>query len=386
MTDTHATSADAPGGAIDALAAVRNLCLDEVDPYIPGATSRYVSETFGVPRDSIIKLSSNEAPLGPAPEVRAALHLVADGDDVHRYPSSDQVELRSAIAATHGLEVAQVLADSGSSSTWPHVVRAFSEPGDSVVTVTPSMSSYKELSVLLGRRVNEVVSTYPFAVPAGPVIAAADPGTRAVFLSSPNNTTSRLVAREAVRDIAAALPCAVVVVDEHYIHASEGHEDLSALGLVGDLPNVVVTRSFSKMFGLAGVRVGFAAGHPWVIEQLAGFRGKWSVSVAAEVAARAALEATDHLRANVATTVVGRRYLLAELYDLAVEVVPEPAGGFLLFRPTEVSCEVAAKGLLAKGIMVRDDLLDGWIRVSVGTPLENQQFVAALRASLGSGN
>lgn len=380
MTDTHSS----PRYGVDALARARNPCLDEVDPYVPGPTSRYMSERFGIPQASIIKLSSNEAPLGPAPEVRAALHAVANGDDLHRYPSSAQIDLRKAIAATHGLQVAQVLADGGSSSTWPHVVRAFSEPGDSVVVVTPSMSSYKELSVLLGRRVNEVVTTFPFTVTADAIIAGADRGTRAVFLSSPNNTTSRLVARDAVREIASALTGAVVVVDEHYIHASEGHEDLSALGLLDDFPNVVVTRSFSKMFGLAGVRVGFAAGNPWVIEQLASFRGKWSVSIAAEAAARAALEATDHLRANVATTVVGRRYLLAELHDLAVEVVPEPAGGFLLFRPIDVSCEVTAKGLLAKGIMVRDDLLDGWIRVSVGTPLENQQFVAALRASLGS--
>lgn len=376
---TVSTAGATPKGTDVRLA--RNAFLDDVKAYVPGPTAQSIADELGVEVGTITKLSSNEAPLGPATQVRDALHRVAEGEEIHRYPSSAQTPLKTSLAGLLGVTPEQVLLDAGSSTIWPHVVRAFSQPGDNALVVTPSFTPYEELCLLLQREVRELVVDYPFDYTAATLVDIADERTCVVFISSPNNTTSRIFPSAEVRKLAMALPGAVVLVDEHYIHAAPEPHD-TALALVDELDNLVVTRTFSKMYGLAGLRVGYAIAQPYVIEQLNAFRGKWGVSIAAERAALAALEAEEHLQDNVATTLVGRQFLLAELGALPVEYVPEPHGGFVLLRPTHAASSDVVAGLRGSGVMIRDDLLEGWIRVSVGTPAENVTFIRCLAAVL----
>lgn len=359
-----------------------NPVLRRLRPYTPGPTAGEISRRYGLPPQSIVKLSSNEAPLGPSPRVRDALRDHADGDELHRYPSSTVPELRESIAALLGVAPQQVLPAAGSSQTWPLIVRAFSAGDDAVLWVDPSMTSYGEVAVLGERTEHSIRHDYPFDPPIDAIVEGAREAS-VVFLSSPNNTTSRLTHPDQISRIARRLPDTIIVVDEHYIEAADDYRSVSAVGLLDTAPNLIVTRSFSKMYGLAGLRIGYAVAPEHAVHILEKFRPNWSISVVAEAAARAALGDHEHLEQNIRVTVEGRAFLEESLRSMEdVEVVPHPEGGFLLFRPLSRPARMVAEGLFEQGVMVRPDLLEGFIRVSVGTKDQNERFLEALSVAL----
>lgn len=360
-----------------------NTAVLRLRPYIPGPTAGEIRDRYGIPLERIVKLSSNEAPLGPSPKVREALRRASEGDELHRYPSSSVPELREAIAKVLGIQPEQILPAAGSSSTWPLIVRAFSQVGDPVLWIEPSMTSYGEVAILSERDERTVRSTYPFDPNADAIVMAAREGIKVVFISSPNNTTSRFTDLTTVQRIAETAPDSVIVIDEHYIEAVDDFRSVTAVTLVDSVPNVIVTRSFSKMYGLAGLRVGYAVGPEAAINALARFRPSWSVSVVADAAARAALQDEEHLEQNILATRAGRAFLYQSLDSMdGLEVVLDPQGGFLLFRPLSRSADEVTEALFRRGVMVRGDLLEGSIRVSVGTEQQNEVFLDALTAAL----
>lgn len=360
-----------------------NPCVDHVRPYVPGPTAATISARYGLHPERIVKLSSNEAPLGPSPKVRSALRQIADSDELHRYPSPTVPELRKAIARLLDVTPEQILPGAGSTDTWPLIVRAFSRPGEEVLAVEPSMVSYAEVAVLSERRASVHTIEFPFDVSTDDVLRRVTPRTRVIFLCSPNNTTSRLVAPSTILGIANGAADAVVVVDEHYIEAADDYRTVTAVNVVARASNLIVTRSLSKMYGLAGIRVGYAVGPEPAIARLMKFKAKWNISLVADVAARAALEDQEHLQRNVDVTRAGRTFLERALRRLgSVELVPQPQGGFLLFRVRSRPAGEVVEQLFKQGVMVRGDLLEGYVRVSVGTPEQNEQFVAALEAAL----
>jgi len=360
-----------------------NPCVTGVRAYVPGPTASMISTRYGIGLDSIIKLSSNEAPLGPSPAVRSALHTIAEGDELHRYPAPYPAELVRAMAKSAGTAPTQILPAGGSSETWALIVRAFSRAGEEVLVVEPSMTSFAELTTIAERRARILEMAPPFALTADDVLAATSPATRVIFLCSPNNTTSRMLEPADVQRIAHGAPDAVVVVDEHYIEAADDYRSRTAVTVLTTTDNVIVTRSLSKMYALAGMRVGYAAGPEAAISYLRHFRSKWSVSVAAAVAGRAALEDEAHLQRNIDVTLEGRAYLQEELRRLdGVDLVPGAQGGFLLFRTTTRPAASVVDELAKRGVMVRGDLLEGYVRVSVGTRDQNRRFLEALRAAL----
>ncbi len=360
-----------------------NPCVDEVRPYVPGPTAAMISERYGLPLDQLVKLSSNEAPLGASPKVQAALHQIADSDGLHRYPSPTAPELRKAIGKLLGVPPDQILPGAGSTDTWPLIVRAYSFPGEEVLAVEPSMTSYAEVAVLSERTPSILTMEFPFDVTAHEVIERVTPQTRVIFLCSPNNTTSRLIAPAIIEEIANGAPDAIVVVDEHYIETADDYRAVTAVNLLPRTSNVLVTRSFSKQYGLAGIRVGYAVGPEAVISTLMKFKAKWNISLVADVAARAALEDQEHLERNVAVTREGRAYFEKALRQMSgIELVPEAQGCFVLFRVLSRPAAEVVEQLFQRGIMVRGDLLEDYIRLSVGTPEQNEQFVSALEAAM----
>jgi histidinol-phosphate aminotransferase len=277
----------------------------------------------------------------------------------------------------------QILPGAGSTDTWPLIVHAFSRAGEEVLAVEPSMTSYAEVAVLSERRASISTMTFPFEMSADDVLRRVTPQTRVIFLCSPNNTTSRLIDPSTILAIASGTPGAVVVVDEHYIEAADDYRAVTAVNLIPRAGNLIVTRSFSKMYGLAGIRVGYAVGPESAIATLMKFKAKWNISIVADVAARAALEDQEYLQRNIEMTRAGRVFLEGALRALpSVELVPGAQGGFLLFRVRARAASEVVEQLSKQGIMVRGDLLEGYIRVSVGTPDQNEQFVAALATAL----
>ena len=245
------------------------------------------------------------------------------------------------------------------------------------------MTSYAEAAVLSERRASIFTMAFPFEVSADEVLGRVRTHTRVVFLCSPNNTTSRLIDPATILAIAKGAPEAVVVVDEHYIEAADDYRSVTAVNVIPRVGNLIVTRSLSKMYGLAGIRFGYAVGPESAIATLMKFKAKWNVSVAADITARAALEDQDYLQRNIDMTRAGRVFLEGALRALpGVELVPDAQGGFLLFRLRSRPAGEVVEQLFKQGIMVRGDLLEGCIRVSVGTPEQNGQFMAALEAAL----
>lgn len=358
----------------------RNPVIDGAPIYVPGPTTAAIVQKTGLPESEIVKLSSNEAPLGPSPRVRAALRdLALSSDELHRYPSPDMADLRTAIGDTIGLDPDWILPCDGSSETWPLIVRAYSQPGESVLCVNPSQFTYEQLTVLHERRLQVAYSTYPFDVTAETFLAKADGSTRVVFVSSPNNATSRLVALEDIEQLADALPEALVVVDEHYIEATPDYDHKTAISLLKSLDNLVVTRTFSKMYGLAGLRIGYAVAEPEKLGPVRVLRSAWAVSLSAKTAALAALKDQEFLARNIALTAAGRKRLETGLRKLPrLELVPRPAGGFLLFRVIGWQGHEIAQALLDRGVVVRADLAEGFVRVSVGTAEQNEHFLNSL--------
>lgn len=384
-TDREAGSALTLSSITNVFTRNLNPVLEDVPAYVPGPTTAAVAEQVGIEPRYLVKLSSNEAPMGPSPSVREALRDIAGGDEIHRYPSPDMPDLREAIAASIDLDPSQILPVDGSSETWPVIVRAFSNPGEGVMTIEPSLRTYQQLAVVSERKPQVIQLEPPFELTADDVLSHLQEDTKVIFLSSPNNTTSRILTLNTIREIANGAPDSVVVVDEHYIEAAPNYRECTAVQLLGEVPNVIVTRTFSKMYGLAGIRIGYAAAPEVAINAMRKVRSLWAVSLPAKVAAIAAVTDEDHLKLNISTTAAGRRQFLEGFAGLpGVEAIEPPAGGFILFRVEGLGGDEVAEGVLRDGIMVRGDLTEGYARVSVGTRAQNSRFLSALQRLIES--
>jgi histidinol-phosphate aminotransferase len=355
--------------------------------YQPGPTAAEIARTYNLPESALCKLSSNEAPLGPSPRAIEAIEQAARSGELHRYPSSTVPRLRKAVAEFHGFSPKQVLPSAGSTQPWDLVLRALSQPGDELLWTEPSYVSFEALALINHRTPVMLKLVDPFDVTVDAVLSHVTERTRFIFLSSPNGTTSRLVVLDTIRAIAAGAPDALVVVDEHFVEAATEYPAVSAVNLVNHVENVLVTRTFSKLYGLAGLRVGYAVGDPDVIALLMQVKPNWPVSIVAEEAALAALADQEHLERNRQAAIQGRATLqrgLAAWPELVI--VPHAEGNYLLARcvskgmPPEQLVDLLAR----EGVMIRGGLIEGYVRIAVGRPEENERLLQALGRVLGA--
>jgi histidinol-phosphate aminotransferase len=322
-----------------------------------------------------VKLASNENPLGPSPRAVEALRRALG--EVHRYPDGGYFELRGALSRRLGVEPAQLAVGNGSSELLELAAKAFVGPGDEVVYAWPSFAMYPIVTQGMGGRSVQVPLDADLAHDLDALAAAVTPRTRIVIVCNPNNPTGTSVGAEAFERFAAALPEDVVlVVDEAYAEYARRSDWPDALGLVARRPATLVLRTFSKIHGLAGLRVGYGVGGHELIDYLARARHPFNVNALAAVAALAALEDEDHVRRSQQTNARGMDWLVAELDKLGVETWPSDAN-FLLARTGPGLYEP----LLREGVIVRQfgGGLSDCVRVSVGLPEENERFVKALR-------
>jgi histidinol-phosphate aminotransferase len=334
-----------------------------VPPYVPG-------EQPAVGR-RVIKLNTNENPYPPSPRVRDALGAFG-AERLRLYPDPGARRLRERIAETYGRPVEGVLVGNGSDELITLLVRGVVEPGDAVAFPVPTYSLYETVVALHGARSVQVPFPADWRLPVGALVAVRASLTFVCSPNSPSGTGAALADLEALARGAAG----VVVVDEAY--ADFG--DADALALLDRLSNVVVLRTLSKSFALAGVRVGFALGHPDLLAGLATLKDSYNVSCLAQVAAEAALGDLAHMRAGVARIRATRRRLAGALDALGYRVPPSAANFVLAVRPGVDQAPVAA-ALAERGILVRHfatPRLQDALRVSVGTDAEIDTLVAAL--------
>lgn len=342
-------------------------------PYEPGKPIETLERELGI-RGSI-KLASNENPLGPSPKaVEAAGRALAR---VHRYPDGACLRLREALAARLGVGGDQLVFGCGSDEVIELVAKAFLGPGDEALFAWPAFAMYPIVAQGMGAEGVRVPLDASLTHDLPAMAEAVTPRTRVVFVCNPNNPTGTSVGADAFDRFAAALPEDVVlVVDEAYMEYARRADFPDALAWVRRRPATAVLRTFSKIHGLAGLRVGYGVMGAELAGYLERARHPFNVSLVAEEAALAALDDAEHVARARANNDEGARLLTRELGALGVETWPTDAN-FLLARTGEASYEA----LLREGVIVRPMAgfgLPELVRITIGTPEENERLVKAV--------
>ena len=325
--------------------------------------------------------NTNESPVPPPAAWRDALAAELSRLEWHRYPDRAATGLREAIAGIHGVDPAQVLAANGSNEVIQLLCLAYGGPGRSAAVFEPTYRMHSQIASITGTAVAVGGRAPDIALDLGEVRRVLDAAAPALtFLCSPNNPTGVVDPPEAVREVAEAAP-GLVVVDEAYGQFAER----SALELVDESHNVVVTRTYSKTWSMAAARLGYLVGPSWLVAELDKVVLPYHLDAAKQVAGRLALRFEPEMRERVAGLVAERERLVAGLARLPVEQWPSGAN-FVLFRPTTADGREVWQGLLERSVLVRDCTgwrgLDGCLRVTVGTPAEDDAFLAALAEEL----
>lgn len=356
--------------AVDPLSFVR-ADFRELEAYTPVQPLDVLSREIGIPVEQIAKLDANENLYGPHPAIRQAVAAA----DLHIYPDPGQDALRAAIGEYLGVGAKSIVAGAGSDDLLDILLR-LTEPR-AIVTATPTFGMYSFLGKLAGARIVEVPrdAANGFGVDLHGIERAVQEGASLVFLASPNNPTGNALS-DAELEWLCALP-ALIALDEAYAEFM----GRSAVGLCARYPNLIVARTFSKWAALAGLRIGYAVAHPDVASRMMMVKQPYNVNVAADIAARVALERRDEIMETVRYLVRERDRMTAELCRFGW-LTPTPSeANFVLFQVTGRSAPEVAAGLRKRGVLVRHyDRPDiaNYIRISAGRPEDTARLVAAL--------
>jgi histidinol-phosphate aminotransferase len=348
--------------------------LRDLVAYEPGKPIEDVARELGLQPHEIIKLASNENPLGPSPKALAAMHDALER--AHFYPDGGGFYLREAIAKKFGLARENVVLGCGSNEIIEFIGHAFLSPGDEVIASRHAFVVYKLMATLFGARTVEVDDP-GFAHDLDAMAAAITPRTKQIFVANPNNPTGTLLEQAEIdRFMEKVPPHIVVVFDEAYYEFLEAPPD--TLKFVRAGKNVIVLRTFSKIQGLANLRIGYGLAPADLIAVLQKTRQPFNANGIAQAGALAGLEDEEHQRKTREITVKGRDRLQRAFAEMELEFVPSYAN-FVLVKVGDG--QQTFQELLRRGIIVRDMNAYGlpeWIRVSIGTPEQNARFLSAL--------
>jgi histidinol-phosphate aminotransferase len=342
--------------------------------YEPGKPIEETARELGIHPAEIVKLASNENPLGPSPNAVEAMRAALE--NAHLYPDGSGFYLCKAIAAKLGLKPQNVILGNGSNEIIEFLGHAFLNPGDDVITCKYAFIVYKLLATAFSVRTIET-PTPDYQQNLDATLDAITPKTRLIFIPNPNNPTGTLVSQAAIDHFMARVPNNIIVIfDEAYFEFLDDPPD--TLRFVREGRNVVVLRTFSKIHGLAGLRIGYAVAAPEMIEALHKTRQPFNVNSIAQAGALAALGDEAHLRETKRIVDEGRAYLREQFADMRIPFVPAVAN-FVMVNVGD-SCAVFEE-LLRRKIIVRPLKgygLPEWVRISVGTMKENKKLIAAL--------
>ncbi|HVF62621.1 MAG TPA: histidinol-phosphate transaminase [Casimicrobiaceae bacterium] len=351
-----------------------------ISPYVAGKPIEELARELSIDPSTIVKLASNENPRGPSSSVKRA--LAAAMEELPRYPDSNGFRLKAALASRLGIAPDQIVLGNGSNDVLELVSLAFLKPGDDAVYAQYAFVVYPLATLARGARGIEVPAA-DLGHDLEAMRAAITPKTRVVFVANPNNPTGTWIAPAALEDFVASVPRdVIVVIDEAYNEYLPPVRRANSVEWISRQPNLVVTRTFSKAYGLAALRVGFGIMNAKIADLLNRVRQPFNVNTLAQTAALAALEDTAYVDESRRLNDAGIAELAAGLHKLRVPFVPSH-GNFVLVNVGRASDVNAA--LLREGIIVRpvaNYRLPEWLRVTVGLPGENRRFLAALAKTL----
>lgn len=354
-----------------------------ISPYQPGKPIGELAREMGLDEASIVKLASNENPLGMSTTAREA--AVAALTDIARYPDGNGCELKAALAAKFGVGLDALVLGNGSNDVLELAARAFLAPGRSAVFAQHAFAVYPLAINAAGGRCIEVPAR-DYGHDLGAMATAIAPDTCIVFVANPNNPTGTLLSGAVIEAFLEDVPADVLVVlDEAYTEYLAPEQRYDSIAWLARYPNLLVSRTFSKAYGLAGLRIGYGIGHPDVVDLMNRVRQPFNVSSVALAAATAALADEEFLARSADINARGMAQITAALAEMKLEWIPS-AGNFVTFKVGDASGINMA--LLRQGVIVRPIASYGmpeWLRVSIGLPEENARFIDALRSALARG-
>ncbi len=351
--------------------------IKKMKEYVAGRNIEEVARSYGIDARDVIKMASNENCLGPSPKAVAAIKKAAG--TAHLYPSVDAIELREELAGHYGFPVESVVAGPGMDGVMETLLRVFLDKGDEAIIPLPTFSYYENVSGFCSARPIFSMRKPGYGLDIENILSKAGRRTRFIFITSPNNPTGNVTPIADIKAIAGAVKC-MVFVDEAYVDFAKG----SALGLVKKYDNIIVGRTMSKAWGLAGLRIGYAFMPEWVTGQYLKAATPHSLSRISIAAAIGALRDAEHYKRSVETARSGRKYLRA---NIPFKTFPSEAN-FLLMDVSPMKSGHVVDECMKRGIILRDcasfrGMGDTFVRVTVGTPEQNARLVEALNAIYG---
>jgi len=349
-------------------------------PYVPGKPIDELAREYGLTH--IVKLASNENPLGPSPKLSTVLHEAM----LHltRYPDGSGHRLKTALAHQLDVALSQITLGNGSNDVLELVARTFASVGDEIIYSQYAFAVYPLITQAIGAK-PVVVAAQSWGHDLTAIIASISAKTKLIFIANPNNPTGTYLSLSSIVNFLEQVPSdVIVVIDEAYHEYAVSVTDYgSVLACLANYPNLVVTRTFSKAYGLAGLRVGFSVSHPDMAELVNRVRQPFNVNALALVGAEAVLSDSEYVARAVAMNQQGLDYLSSEIQRLGLAVIPSVAN-FITLDLSQPALPVYEQ-LLRQGVIVRPVANYGMpnhLRVSVGLPEENQVFVRALEQVL----
>lgn len=351
----------------------------EMDAYTPIVPFEVLSKQLGRAPEQITKLDANENPYGPSPKALAALK---SGSYFHIYPDPESGILRDALSAYTGVPREYLLAGMGADELIDLVLRVLIAPGDGVIDCPPSFGMYPFSTAVNGGSYIKVPRRADFSLDLDGIeaAAAANPDAKLLFICSPNNPDGSVISDSDLRRLL-QLPL-LLLLDEAYVDFAEAGGHAGHLSWVQDYPNLAVLRTFSKLAGLAGLRVGYGAFPDWLIAHMWKIKQPYNINVAASLAATAALDDREWLAQKI-TAIVAERQRMVSLLSEFPFLTPFPSlSNFVLFQVNGRSAGALKEDLAREGVLVRyfnKPGVDNCIRITAGRPQDTDAVIAALR-------
>lgn len=364
-------------------------------PYLPGKPIDELAREIGLNPADIVKLASNENPIGPSKQAIAAME--AEARELTRYPDGNGFELKQALCeklstATAPVKPEQITLGNGSSDILDFIVTCFVSKNDQVIFSQHAFAIYGLVTTVQGGE-SVIVPAKNYAHDLDAMAAAINDKTRLIFVTNPNNPTGTWLTRTEIKAFMQKVPSDVVVVlDEAYFEYVHEDDFCDGLTLLAEFPNLIVTRTFSKAYGLAALRVGYGISSPEIANLMNRVRPPFNVNSFALAAAVATLKDEDYVNESKAINDQGMKYLTQTFDELGLPYIPS-VGNFVSFEipkqangaPTNISAAEVNDQLLAAGVIIRlvaNYEMPNHLRVSIGTPKENEVFVSKLKTIL----
>lgn len=357
----------------------RRACLETITPYVPGKPIEEVERELGLA--DVVKMASNENPLGPSPLAVEAIKKYLP--KISLYPDGNSYYLKNALAGHLGLGEQNIVVGNGADELIILIGAAYLNPGDEIIMAQPSFSEY-DFSARLMDAVPVRIPCKKFSHDLKAMTQAITDKTKVIFVCNPNNPTGTILTHRELEQFLKEIPAGILVVlDEAYYEYVGDPDYPDSLAFLKQGFNVLILRTFSKIYGLAGLRVGYGLAKEAVIADLNTVSEPFNVNSLAQVAARAALNDRQHLDAVLKVNTDGKAYLSQEFTRMGLFHLPTEAN--FIFVDVGVDSRELFQMLLRKGVIVRTGDIFGYpqfIRVSIATGEENQRFIKALEESL----